>query len=78
MATNEEISILESKVRREIRVLFKRHDVVSLNLKGDYPDWIIDVGVIKRVDNFPNEMKIDCLDKFLPINIKETGRIIAW
>jgi hypothetical protein len=70
---------LEDKIRVEIRKLFHRHDVVSVSLKGVFPDFYIDVGLSKNDDNFPQFLRIDSLDgKVIPIKTKTMGRIVPY
>lgn len=70
---------IENRIRTEMRQLFHRHDVVSLSLKGNYPDYYIDVGLVKSDINFPKWLKIDCLGgKEIQIKTKTMGRIVSY
>lgn len=75
---NADIIDIETKIRNEMRKLFHRHDVVSLSLKGEYPDYFIDVGVNKKDILFPKFIKIEVLGKEVPIKTKTIGRIVPY
>lgn len=71
---------IEDEIRMEIRKLFHHQDVVSVSLKGEYPDYYVDVGLKKSDDdNFPQFIKIDSLDGVeIPIKTKTIGRIVPY
>jgi hypothetical protein len=79
-ALEESLEALEESIRREITVLFKRGDVSSLSLKGEYPNYTIVVGLMKRnVVDFPKEMLIVALgNQHLPIKTHYEGVIVPY
>lgn len=70
---------IEDEIRMEIGKLFHHQDVVSVSLKGEYPDYYVDVGLKKSDDNFPQFIKIGSLDGAeIPIKTKTIGRIVPY